>query len=56
MITLHTTGNISYIGLPPIGDVKISEGIGFIDYGLIYGISDLDVLVDFYSGFQKNVI
>lgn len=47
--TLHTTGITSYIGLHIIGDVRISEGIGFIDYGLIYGLSDLDVLFDFCS-------
>ena len=52
--TLHTTGITSYIGLPPIGDVRISEGIGFINYGLIYGQSKLDVLVDFCSDSISN--
>lgn len=52
--TLHITGITSYIGLHVIGDVIISEGIGFIDYGLIYGLSDLDVLIDFCSDSNSN--
>ncbi|MBK9256406.1 MAG: T9SS type A sorting domain-containing protein [Saprospiraceae bacterium] len=47
---LHTTGFVTYIGLPYTGQVNILEGIGFEKYGLFHEYNNLSELRDFCEG------
>lgn len=48
--TLNTTGYVTYIGLPYPGKIEISEGVGFLKYGLLHRDYNLYELVDFCEG------
>lgn len=50
--TLYTTGYQSYLGLPPIGPVRIMEGIGFENYGLFH--DSRAKLIDFCAGSAES--
>ncbi len=46
--TLYTTGYQTYLGLPPIGAIRIMEGIGFENYGVFH--DPRSELIDFCAG------
>jgi hypothetical protein len=48
--TLYTTGIMTYLGLPPIGEVKIAEGVGFVTHGLFHYAGNRFEMVDFCEG------
>ncbi|MBK8700769.1 MAG: T9SS type A sorting domain-containing protein [Saprospiraceae bacterium] len=48
--TLFTTGFVTYLGLPFIGVIELSEGLGFNRYGFFYEANSRNELADFCEG------
>ena len=46
-IIQYTTGYTSYLGLPPLGVVRIIEGIGYENFGPLHKSLNLNELIDF---------
>ena len=47
---IYTTGIQLYIGLPPIGEVEIVEGVGFRGHGIFHFAGNTAPLVDYCEG------
>lgn len=48
--TLNTLGYVTYIGLPFESEINISEGVGFLNFGLFFIDHGLSELVNFCEG------
>lgn len=48
--TIYTTGVMTYLGLPPYGEVRISEGFGFVNHGPFHFSENRAEMYDFCEG------